>query len=166
MPTRNHPETYSMDTVGYVLAGRFGQELFSVAYPMFMIFLAGSGFVAISIAFNAVSTHATCTVVWVVIAAVGTFALASIQTLNKVGIVSWVGFVSVMAAIMIITIAVGIQDRPVTAPQVGPWDKVSCKEVKSKYWKKLTSEIQNISAFNGAGTFLGGMGAVSTVVCA
>ncbi|KAJ9092895.1 hypothetical protein QFC21_006607 [Naganishia friedmannii] len=142
---RNHPETYSMDTVGYVLAGRFGQELFSVAYPMFMIFLAGSGFVAISIAFNAVSTHATCTVVWVIIAAVGTFALASIQTLNKVGIVSWVGFVSVMAAIMIITIAVGIQDRPVTAPQVGPWDK-------------------NISAFNGAGTFLGGMGAVSTVV--
>lgn len=122
---RNHPETYSMDTVGYVLAGRWGQELFSIAYPMFMIFLAGSGFVAISIAFNAVSTHATCTVVWVVIAAVGTFALASIQTLNKVGIVSWIGFVSVMAAIMIITIAVGIQDRPVTAPQVGPWDKVS-----------------------------------------
>lgn len=113
-----------MDTVGYILAGRWGQELFSIAYPLFMIFLSGSGFVAISIAFNAITTHATCTVVWVVIAAVGTFALASIQTLNKVGIVSWIGFVSVMAAIMIITVAVGIQDRPVTAPQVGPWDKV------------------------------------------
>jgi hypothetical protein len=133
---RNHPETYSMDTVGYVLAGRFGQELFSVAYPMFMIFLAGSGFVAISIAFNAVSTHATCTVVWVVVAAVGTFALASIQTLNKVGIVSWIGFVSVMAAIMIITIAVGIQDRPVTAPQTGPWDKVSAKKGTVE-WEKV-----------------------------
>ncbi len=32
-----------------------------------MIFLTGSGFVAISIAFNAVSTHATCTVAWVVV---------------------------------------------------------------------------------------------------
>jgi hypothetical protein len=115
-----------MDTVGEILAGRWGRELFSIAYPLFMIFLSGSGFVAISIAFNAITTHATCTVVWVVIAAVGTFLLASIQTLNKVGIVSWIGFVSVMAAIMIITVAVGIQDRPVTAPQVGPWDKVSC----------------------------------------
>lgn len=114
-----------MDTVGEILAGRWGRELFSIAYPLFMIFLSGSGFVAISIAFNAITTHATCTVVWVVIAAVGTFLLASIQTLNKVGIVSWIGFVSVMAAIMIITVAVGIQDRPVTAPQVGPWDKVS-----------------------------------------
>jgi hypothetical protein len=56
-----------MDGVGYVLAGRWGRELFSIAYPMFMIFLSGSGFVAISIAFNAITTHATCTVVWVVV---------------------------------------------------------------------------------------------------
>lgn len=76
---------------------------------------------------------------------VGTFALASIQTLNKVSILGWIGFVSVMAAILIITIAVGIQDRPVTAPATGPWEK-------------------NISAFNSEGTFLGGMAAVSTVV--
>ncbi|WVQ96884.1 hypothetical protein IAU59_003991 [Kwoniella sp. CBS 9459] len=142
---RNHPEVYSMDGVGYVLAGKWGREFYSVAYPAFMIFLSGSGFVAISIAFNAVSTHATCTVAWVVVAMVGTFALASIQTLNKVSILGWIGFVSVMSAILIITIAVGIQDRPSAAPQVGPWEK-------------------DISAFNSAGTFLGGMGAVCTVV--
>jgi amino acid transporter len=76
---------------------------------------------------------------------VGTFAMASIQTLNKVSILGWVGFVSVMSAILIITIAVGIQDRPVAAPQTGPWDK-------------------DIGVVNSAGTFLGGMGAVSTVV--
>ncbi|WWD21798.1 hypothetical protein CI109_106286 [Kwoniella shandongensis] len=141
----NHPEVYSMDGVGYVLAGRFGRELYSVAYPLFMIFLSGSGFIAISIAFNAVTAYGTCTVAWVVVAMVGTFALASIQTLSKVSILGWIGFVSVMAAILIITIAVGIQDRPSAAPQTGPWDK-------------------NISVVNHAGTFLGGMGAVSTVV--
>jgi amino acid transporter len=134
-----------MDGVGYILAGKWGRELYSVVYPLFMIFLSGSGFVAISIAFNAVSTHATCTVAWVVVAMVGTFAMASIQTLNKVSILGWVGFVSVMSAILIITIAVGIQDRPVAAPQTGPWDK-------------------DIGVVNSAGTFLGGMGAVSTVV--
>jgi amino acid transporter len=76
---------------------------------------------------------------------VGTFLMASIQTLNKVSILGWIGFVSVMAAILTITIAVGIQDRPVTAPQTGPWDK-------------------KIFAVNPEGTFLGGMAAVSTVV--
>jgi amino acid transporter len=76
---------------------------------------------------------------------IGTFALASIQTLNKVSILGWIGFVSVMSAILVISIAVGLQDRPSAAPQTGPWDK-------------------NISAVNSAGTFLGGMGAVSTVV--
>jgi amino acid transporter len=76
---------------------------------------------------------------------VGTFALASIQTLSRVSILGWIGFVSVMSAILIISIAVGIQDRPSAAPQTGPWDK-------------------DISVVNSAGTFLGGMGAVSTVV--
>ncbi|WVQ81555.1 hypothetical protein IAT38_003679 [Cryptococcus sp. DSM 104549] len=142
---RNHPEVYSMDGVGYVLAGRVGREIYSVLYPLFMIFLSGSGFVAISIAFNAMSSHGTCSVVFAVVAMVGTFCLASIQTLNKVSILGWIGFVSVMSAILIITVAVGIQDRPDTAPQVGPWDK-------------------DIAAVNHQGTFLGGMGAVSTVV--
>jgi hypothetical protein len=142
---KNHPEVYSMDGVGYVLAGKWGRELYSIAYPLFMIFLTGSGFVAISIAFNAITVHGTCTVVWVVIAMIGTFALASIQTLNKISILGWIGFVSVMAAIFTITIAVGIQDRPSAAPQTGPWDK-------------------KIFAFNPDGTFLGGMAAVSTVV--
>ncbi|GFZ50383.1 hypothetical protein JCM24511_08140 [Saitozyma sp. JCM 24511] len=140
-----HPEVYAMDGVGYILAGKWGRELYSIVYPLFMIFLSGSGFVAISIAFNAVSTHATCTVAWVVVAMVGTFAMASIQTLNRVSILGWIGFVSVMSAILIITIAVGVQDRPVAAPRTGPWDK-------------------DIGVVNSAGTFLGGMGAVSTVV--
>ncbi len=76
---------------------------------------------------------------------VGTFALASIQTLSKISMLGMLGFVSVMSAILVITIAVGIQDRPSAAPQVGPWEK-------------------DISAFNSGGTFLGGMAAVSTVV--
>lgn len=71
---RNHPEVYSMDGVGYVLAGKWGREAFSVAYPMFMIFLSGSGFVAISIAFNAITMHGTCTVAWVVVVSHSYFA--------------------------------------------------------------------------------------------
>lgn len=82
---RNHPEVYAMDGVGYVLAGtaacppifsllispfcvgKWGREIFSFTYPLFMIFLCGSGYITLSIAFNAITDHATCTVVWAVI---------------------------------------------------------------------------------------------------
>ncbi|ODN80901.1 hypothetical protein L202_03028 [Cryptococcus amylolentus CBS 6039] len=143
----NHPEVYSMDGVGYVLFGNYGREFFSFAYALFMICLCGSGIITTSLAFNAITEHATCTVVWAVIVAVITFAFASLQTLGKVSILGWIGFTSIMAAILIITVAVGVQDRPESAPSTGPWEK-------------------DIAAFRTDGTFLGGMSAVSTVVFA
>ncbi|KGB76014.3 neutral amino acid transporter [Cryptococcus deuterogattii R265] len=144
---RNHPEVYSMDGVGYVLAGKWGREIFSFTYPLFMVFLCGSGYITLSIAFNAITEHATCTVVWAVIAMIVTFGLASLQTLGKVSILGWIGFSSIMTAILIITIAVGVQDRPEAAPSTGPWEK-------------------KIHAFRTDVTFLEVMGAVSTVVFA
>lgn len=76
-----------------------------------------------------------------------TFGLASLQTLGKVSILGWIGFSSIMTAILIITIAVGVQDRPESAPSTGPWEK-------------------KIHAFRTDVTFLEAMGAVSTVVFA
>ncbi|WVQ81417.1 hypothetical protein IAT38_003541 [Cryptococcus sp. DSM 104549] len=144
---KNHPEVYSLDGVGFVLAGKWGREIFSAIYALFFCCLAGSGFITLSIAFNSITEHAACTVVWTVIAAVVTCIFASVQTLNKISILGWVGFISIMCAIMTITIAVGVQDRPSTAPPTGPWDK-------------------NIHAFNSEASFLNGMSAVSTVVFA
>lgn len=63
-----------------------------------MTMIAGSGLLSISIALNAVSSHATCTVVWVVVGAVVVFALSSIQTLGRVSWLGWIGLVSIMAA--------------------------------------------------------------------
>lgn len=76
---------------------------------------------------------------------IGTFCLASIQTLHRVSLIGWIGFISVMAAIMIISVAVGIQDRPVAAPKTGPWDK-------------------DIAAVKSGVTVIEAMGAVCTVV--
>ena len=151
--------------ISCVCVGKWGREFFSFVYPLFMVFLCGSGYITLSIAFNAITGHATCTVVWAVIVsapvqeilhAVGlsincykgmvvTFAFASLQTLGKVSILGWIGFCSVMSAILIITIAVGVEDRPEAAPSTGPWEK-------------------DVHAFRSDGTFLNGMSAVSTVV--
>lgn len=76
----------------------------------------------ISIGFNAVSKHAACTAVFVAIAAVLTFAFASIRTLSKIGWLAWIGLVCIMTAIFTVTIAVTLEDRPAAAVGVDEWE--------------------------------------------
>jgi hypothetical protein len=75
----------------------------------------------ISIALNSLSTHGTCTAVFVAVAAIAGFALASIQTLGKISWLAWVGLIGILSAIFTLTIAVGVQDRPASAPKDGPF---------------------------------------------
>lgn len=51
-----------------------------------------------SIALNAVSTHGTCTAVFVVIAAVVGFSFGSIQTLGRMSWLAWTGLTCILTA--------------------------------------------------------------------
>ena len=75
----------------------------------------------ISIALNSLSDHATCTAVYVAVAAVVGFCLASIQTLGQISWLAWVGLFGILSAIFTLTVAVGVEDRPAAAPQDGPF---------------------------------------------
>jgi hypothetical protein len=88
-----------------------------------MTFIAGSAFLSVSIALNAISLHATCTQVFVVVGLIVCYCLASIQTLDRVSYIGWVGLTSIIVAVLTLTISVGVEDRPAAAPQTGPWDK-------------------------------------------
>ena len=63
-----------------------------------MTTVAGSALLSISIAFNAMSLHGTCTAVFVVVAMVMVFLLASIQTLDKVAWITWSGALSLVVS--------------------------------------------------------------------
>lgn len=52
----------------------------------------------ISISLNAISTHGTCTAVFVVVAAIIGGVLGSIQTLHEVSWLAWVGATSILTA--------------------------------------------------------------------
>lgn len=60
------------------------------------IFVAGSGILGISISFNAISNHGTCTAVFVVIAAIIGFSMASIRTLVKITWIAWAELLCIM----------------------------------------------------------------------
>ncbi|CRK22476.1 hypothetical protein BN1723_002914 [Verticillium longisporum] len=99
-----HREVYSIDDAGQLMFGRIGREVMGVAFCLYWIFVAGSGMLGISIGLNAVSTHGTCT-----------------ATLGRISWLAWIGLICILSSILTVTVAVGIQDRPASAPQTGEW---------------------------------------------
>jgi amino acid permease len=115
----NHPQVYGIPDVGMLLFGPIGRDFLAIAFCLFWIFIAGSAMLGVSIGLNAVSTHGACTAVFVAVAFVIAFAVASIRTLGKISWLAWVGMFSILSAIFSVTIATGVQDRPAAAPQTG-----------------------------------------------
>ncbi|KAJ4137879.1 hypothetical protein NW754_001524 [Fusarium falciforme] len=138
----NHPEVYGIDDAAAIVFGPIGRELFSLGFVLFLVFAAGSGMLGISIGLNAVSTHGACTAVFVAVAATTVFCFASIRTLGRITLLAWVGLVAIVIAILIVTIAVGVQGRPDLAPP-GPWES-DYKIVNSP---SFTQGITAISTF-------------------
>lgn len=52
----------------------------------------------ISIGLNAVSSHATCTAVYVAVAAIVAFVFGSIRTLGKISWLAWIGLTCILTA--------------------------------------------------------------------
>ncbi|BEI80358.1 hypothetical protein CcaverHIS002_0108870 [Cutaneotrichosporon cavernicola] len=119
----NHPQVYGYADIGEVLFGRVGREVFSAVFVINFVFVSASAIVAVSTALNAVSMHGTCTAVFIAASAVVGWMLTSIKTLGNITWLGWVGMVSILASVLTLTVAVGVNDRPAAAPQTGPWDK-------------------------------------------
>ncbi|KXG50479.1 Amino acid transporter, transmembrane [Penicillium griseofulvum] len=114
----NHREVYGIDDVGDLFFGRVGRVIFGGAFILWWIFVAGSGMLSVSIGLNAVSSHATCTAVYVAVAAIVAFLFGSIQTLGRISWLAWLGLFCILTSS---DIAVGIQGRPSAAPIDTVW---------------------------------------------
>ena len=94
---------------------------------------------SMSIALNALTLHATCTCVFVAVAAVAGFSIASIRTLGKISCLAYIGIISIMTSsgylilfsshlstnvhqVLTVTIAVSLQEKPTDAPGDTDWE--------------------------------------------
>ncbi|KAL5339178.1 transmembrane amino acid transporter protein-domain-containing protein [Aspergillus crustosus] len=117
-----HRDVYSLDDAGGIMFGLPGRAVLATAFCLYYIFNSGSAILGISIGLNAVSSHATCTAAFVAVAAICGFALSSIRTLGRITWLAWIGLPCILVAVIMVTIAVGLQDRPAAAPKAdGPW---------------------------------------------
>lgn len=103
--------------------GKFGKETVGVMILVAQVLIVAAGDVSISTALNALSDHGACTVVFTLVAAVLVTGFSSIRTFSRLGWLTWLGFVTFVAAVLIFTVAVGRQARPAAAsPAPAPFD--------------------------------------------
>lgn len=72
------------------------------------IFTGGSALLSISISFNALTDHGTCTAVFVAVAAIIAFTFSSIQTLGRISWLAWIGTACIIIAGMSNTPSSGV----------------------------------------------------------
>ncbi|KAJ5179647.1 hypothetical protein N7492_002857 [Penicillium capsulatum] len=116
----NHREVYGIDDATGLSFGPIAREIFGVGFSLFLIFCGASGILYLSIALNAVSSHEACTAVFVEVSAIVVLGLASIRNLVRISFLAWSGLACMLTSILIVTIAVGVQDCPEVAPP-RPW---------------------------------------------
>lgn len=115
-------EIAALDLSGSKLCGRVSKGVAEILYLMSWLLCIGLGVLAIGTAFNAFGKHATCTVVFNVIATIICIAIGSIRKIHGLGIILYVGFLSAIVSVLIVVIAVTVPDRPAAAPQTGPFE--------------------------------------------
>ncbi|GAA5908703.1 hypothetical protein JCM5296_002681 [Sporobolomyces johnsonii] len=150
----HHPTVYSVADCGYVMFGVWGREIFGAGYWLLMTCIVGSAIVGLSTALNAVSLHGTCTAVFVAVMAVAIYPFASLRTLGGVKWIGWVGLFSILTAVLIVTIGVGVGGRPSLAPQEGPWDKDLVIWGNPKFSDAMTAISNLVLAYAGTASFL------------
>ncbi|KAF1960129.1 hypothetical protein CC80DRAFT_286315 [Byssothecium circinans] len=103
-----YPDTQSFADCGQRIAGPIGREVMAFAQVLILIFIMAAHVLSFAIALNAITGHATCTVVFSVASLVISFVLGLPRTLKNVSYLSIASCVSIVVAVLIAMIGIGI----------------------------------------------------------
>ncbi|KAK4890654.1 hypothetical protein LTR27_010693 [Elasticomyces elasticus] len=117
-----HPECHTLADMCARLWGRAGRELVGAQLLIGQVLITAGGIVSVSTAFNALSDHGACTVVFSFVAAALITLFSSVRTFSRLGWLTWFGFATFFVAVFIFVVAVTQQERPAAAPPTGPFE--------------------------------------------
>lgn len=109
------------DTAG-VVGGPFFRELAGILFIIGNMLGTSSAIIGLGTALNALSYHAFCTVWWNLISTVIIALPASLRKFQNIGWVTYIGFISIYAAVLIVVIGVTQRARPAAAPETGEFE--------------------------------------------
>ncbi|KAJ5123110.1 hypothetical protein N7448_009207 [Penicillium atrosanguineum] len=108
---QRYPHIQNLADAGEVLMGAFGRELFGIGQLLFSIFIMGSHILTFSVMMNTVTDHGTCTMVFTAVGFVICMVCSLPRTMKNMTYISCCSFVSILTAVIITMISVGVQDH-------------------------------------------------------
>ena len=115
-----YPHIHSFTDAGEILGGAIGRELLGAGQLIFFVFIMGSHILTFSIMMNAITNHATCTIIFSVVGAIVCLLLTLPRTLKNMSYLSIVSFLSVIGAVMVTMIGVSIT-KPSQGKPIALW---------------------------------------------
>ncbi|KAJ5591861.1 Amino acid transporter transmembrane [Penicillium hispanicum] len=104
-----YPQITTMADAGEVLGGKIGREFIGACWILFFIFIMASHLLTFTVAMNTITNHGTCSIVFGIVGMIISFVCSLPRTLEKMSWLSLVSFVSIISAVLITMIAVGIE---------------------------------------------------------
>ena len=105
-----HPHVQHYADAVALIWGRFGYELASVMFVLFLVLLTGSHVLTGTIAWiRIVDEPGLCALVWGVLSAILLYCLALPPTFHEFAILGYIDFASIIVAIFITMVATGVE---------------------------------------------------------
>ena len=105
-----------------VMWGAIGREAVGFMFLIAFVLCSGSGLLGTSIAFNALTEHATCSVWFSFVSTILIILFSSVRTWDKMTWPMTLAFMSVLGGILAVVVGVTMNDRPAAAPAEGDFE--------------------------------------------
>ncbi|KAF9693535.1 hypothetical protein EKO04_008312 [Ascochyta lentis] len=109
-----YPKVQSFADCGELIAGPIGRELMAAGSILILVFICGAHILTFAVAMNALTGHGTCTIIFSVAGMIVCFILGLPRTFKKVSYLSYFSCGSIILAVLIAMIGIGI-----SKPDVG-----------------------------------------------
>ncbi|KLU89814.1 amino acid transporter [Magnaporthiopsis poae ATCC 64411] len=113
---RRHPHVVNLVDMARLVGGRPLETAMGASLVFDLILTCGSMSVTLSVAFNTITEHALCTTGFMGISAFVCFLLCLPRNLHFVARVGIPATISIVSAVFIVIISLGVADRPQNAP--------------------------------------------------
>ena len=132
------------------LGGKNFERFFGVAFLFNLVLICASANITMSVALNTISSHAICTVAFMAIPHIVCWLLCLPRKLTFAAAMSWVCTISIVAAVLIVMIALGV-----AGPRAPPGFDVKIALVGKPTFVETVNALLNIAfAFAGNQSFM------------
>ncbi|PLB49835.1 amino acid transporter [Aspergillus steynii IBT 23096] len=141
-----YPHIQSMADAGEVILGPIGREIMGTGQLLLLTFIMASHILTFTVAMNSITDHGTCSIVFGVVSMVISFLICLPRTATKLSYLSVASFVSILAAVIIAMVGVGVKK---------PWDGPINATVDTSLYKAFLAVCNIVFSFAGNVAFFG-----------